>query len=235
MKRTPSHRAGFALLCVLWALAILTVLTIGFGRRAMIDRRAAAISVDHAQARFLARGAVERGIAYIQNYAVVQAMSEQAGVETPAFNWRDTPNLYEDGEVFASSGGEEFEDDVCTFTIDDAESRVSVNAATEELLEEIPELGFRSVSQITRRRGGDDGEPAHPFVAIEEIRYLEGIDDDTWFGYGDGTPLYDILTVWGDGRINLNTASREVLECVPDLEDNAIEAIMMYRTGGDGE
>ncbi|MCP4646097.1 MAG: general secretion pathway protein GspK, partial [bacterium] len=117
----------------------------------------------------------------------------------------------------------------------DAESRVSVNAATEELLEEIPELGFRSVSQITRRRGGDDGEPAHPFVAIEEVRYLEGIDDDTWFGYGDGTPLYDILTVWGDGRINLNTASRKVLECVPDLEDNAIEAIMMYRTGGDGE
>src|SRR5690606_17628980 len=50
---------GFVLVIVLWVLAILTVISVGFGRRSVLDRRAAAFTLDKTQAMMLARGAVE--------------------------------------------------------------------------------------------------------------------------------------------------------------------------------
>jgi type II secretory pathway component PulK len=47
--------------------------------------------------------------------------------------------------------------------------------------------------------------------------------------------LQDILTCWGDGKINVNTASADVLKCIPDLKGGAVDAIVGYRAGPDGE
>ncbi len=48
-----------------------------------------------------------------------------------------------------------------------------------------------------------------------ELRYLRGLDDEAWFGR-DGEPgLRDMLTTYGDGRVNINTASGDVLRQLP--------------------
>ena len=54
-------------MCVLWVLAILTVVTLGFGRRVMLERRASAYSMDYAQAKQMARGAIEVGRVKLAN------------------------------------------------------------------------------------------------------------------------------------------------------------------------
>ncbi len=41
--------------------------------------------------------------------------------------------------------------------------------------------------------------------------------------------LSDLLTVYGDGRININTASREVLEAVPLLSESAVKETISIR------
>ncbi|MBN2309532.1 MAG: hypothetical protein JXR94_11205 [Candidatus Hydrogenedentes bacterium] len=224
------------LVCVLWALAILTVLTLGFGRRALLERRAAAISIDHIEAHALARGAVQRGLAEIQNRAFVDALAREQASSVQALLWAGPSNLLEGGEVFESSGGPEYPDDSCSFSVCDAERRISVNAAPEEILEEIPGISFRTVNAIMRRRGGElSSGRVSPFLAVEEIRYLDGVDDDQWFGDAQVPGLRDLLTVWGDGRVNVNSAGPDVLRCIPDLDEDVIGAILAYRQGPDGQ
>ena len=67
---------GFVLVTVLWVLAILSLITIGFGRRAMLDRKAATYTLDHDRAMYRARGAVERGIAELRNKAIIDALNK---------------------------------------------------------------------------------------------------------------------------------------------------------------
>ena len=43
------------------------------------------------------------------------------------------------------------------------------------------------------------------------------------------------VTVWGDGKLNLNTAPYEVLAAIPRVDEEVLEAIVAYRNGSDGE
>lgn len=260
--RAARHRGnrGFALVCVLWVLAILMVLVFGFARRTLIDRRAAAASLDHVQARFMARGAVECAIAEIQNRAAVEqllaSVQEQMAnrpvherpsmqlqqARPPAFLWKTSPNLLGEGQLFESSGGDEFADDVCEYRIEDAESRICLNTAKEELLEEVPGLSHAVINEIMRRRGSEDPEERTVgFLCAEELRYIEGVTDNDWYGDSETPGLRDLFTVWGaesgkrKGCINVNTALPEVLRCIPDIDEALVEAIILYREGSDGE
>ena len=235
-RRKPRDK-GFVLVCVLWVLAILTVVTVGFGRRAMLENRAAAFSLDHVQAMFMARGAVERGIAEIRNKAKIDYLFQQANRTSYAQQWAKPVDMLKEGGYFSSMGGDEFADDVCEYTIRDECSLISINAAKEDLIKEIEGISFSARRSILRRRAGVPraNVPKQPFQAIEELLYTQGIGDDDWFGTDRQIGLRDLLTCWGDGRINVNTASAEVLSCIPKLGETAIEAIVDYRAGGDGD
>lgn len=239
MRRQPE---GFVLVCVLWVLAILTVLTLGFAHRVLLDRRAAALSVDHFQAQAMARGAVERALVELRNRFYVQAMLSQQwrarrlGGAPPRADLRGLrmTDLLDEGVCYAREPDDEA--DVCFFAVEDVEGRISLNAAPEKMLDEVEPLDFSTVNEILRRRARSGGlEKPHPFVAVEELRALDRIDDDIWYGKGDQAGLRDLFTVWGDGLINVNTASRAVLECIPDLQDDVVETILVYRAGPDGQ
>jgi DNA uptake protein ComE-like DNA-binding protein len=46
--------------------------------------------------------------------------------------------------------------------------------------------------------------------------------------------LVDIFTVHGEGRININTASKTVLAALPGLDEQVADAIIAHRCGPDG-
>ncbi|MDP7638547.1 MAG: hypothetical protein QGG73_02365, partial [Candidatus Hydrogenedentes bacterium] len=56
--REARGRRGFVLVSVLWILAILTVVSLGFANRASLERKVAWYALDQAQAQNMARGAV---------------------------------------------------------------------------------------------------------------------------------------------------------------------------------
>ena len=231
----PTTR-GFVLVCVLWVLAILTVITVGFGRRSMLDRRASAYALDRTQVMMMARGAVQRGIVELRNKVFNDALKPDEGAITHLGQpWARRKNMLAEGLFF--DVGEEFKDDIVEYIIEDAESRIDLNSAPKELLEEVDALSRSAVRKLLtqRTRGVHDGEGATPFQAIEELRYMRGVDDDDWFGTRRKTGLKYLVTTMGGGRINANTASREVLECIPKLGDSAVSAILNYRAGQDSE
>ena len=230
-------KRGFVLVCVLWVLAILTVVTLGFGRRSMLDRRAASYSLDHTQAMMMARGAVNRGIAQLRYKLILDAVLNTNGVTLVYLGqpWAQPIDML--GEKGLFTLGEEFQDDEVSCRIVDVEGFISLNSAPEKLLDGVKSLSRTAIRKIMARRAGQEEGTEGPcyFQTIEEVRYLGGVDEDDWFGSKRKSPLYKVLTTWGDGKVNVNTAPEEVLNCLPELGKASVKGLLRYRNGPDGE
>jgi len=231
---------GFVLVVVLWVLAILTVVTIGFGHRSFLERRAAAYSLDQAQALAAARGTAHRGVLELQNKWILDRLRQPPmgqGQAAPSTHrgqaWAQPVNLYDAEGPLAM--GQEFGEDTAWFRITDFESRINVNTADEELLRQVPGMNDAVLSTLLFRRAPGNGAPPAPLQSIEELRAIEGVSEELWFGSSEQPGFRDTLTTHGQGRININTAPRAVLACVPGLGGGGVEAILAWRAGPDGE
>ena len=80
-----------------------------------------------------------------------------------------------------------------------------------------------------------------PLDTVDELLMIKGFDES--IVYGGPSPedekiiysgIAPWLTTWGDGKLNVNTASREVMMTLPEIEEYVIDAILEYRTGVDG-
>lgn len=233
-------RRGFVLIVVLWAVAIVTIIALGFGRRAVLDTTAATYSVDFAQAMMLARGAAERGIVEVKNKRVMDLIEQIQAKDTAICThlgqpWAHPHDLYKDDAYFDSKN--KGEKDYATFTIEDAERYIHLGAAPEELLRNVKSISPSTMKKIIYRRTKETykGEGVSPFQAIEELRYLSGVDEDDWYGSKRKPGLAYMLTTYGSGKINVNTAPEDVLKSVPGLDAGLIGQIIAYRNGEDGK
>ncbi|MBI5094906.1 MAG: hypothetical protein HZB26_21030 [Candidatus Hydrogenedentes bacterium] len=232
---TP-RKDGFVLVCVLWVLVVLTIITVSFGRKAVLERRAAAYALDHDQALNMARGAVQRGMVELCNKAhkdVALNPAQRGSYTGLDQSWRIHPTLTEEGYLTIEEPGN---GDTVTYIIRDESSRISVNRAPKEILDKIEGLGVRGAEQIVSLRGiSGDPKPREPFLILEQVLELDGVDKDAWTGSEDKPGLRGLLTCWGSGKINVNTASRQVLEHIPDMAPGVVDAILAYRSGSDGQ
>jgi DNA uptake protein ComE-like DNA-binding protein len=182
-----------------------------------------------------ARGAVERGIVEISNRGIKIKMLPPAmqGGTHLGEAWANPKNIYEEGNLSSDAS---LNKDEASYIITDEERFININTAPKDLLENIKSMDRSLVRHIWTRRtkGENDEEGVIPFDAIEELRYMRGMNDDEWFGTAKKPGLKDLLTVWGGGQINVNTASKEVLLCIPDVKEGDIDAILEYRAGADG-
>ncbi|MBX7256368.1 MAG: general secretion pathway protein GspK [Candidatus Hydrogenedentes bacterium] len=230
-----ARERGYVLITVLWALVVLTALMVGFGRRAMLDQRAAAYSIDHTEAYYRARGAIEMGIAKVKNEVFMQQLYNSVGLEYNLNLRLRKSDLMEDKGVYAPEDPSLYGDDQAGYELEDAEARISLNASQKEIFEQIEGLGFTTIEDILeRQKSKETPDKYNPFLTVEEARYLKGMTDELWEGSEGSKGLRDLFTVYGDGRININTAADEVLKVIPDMSDDIRNAIIGYRQGPDG-
>ena len=172
---------------------------------------------------------------------MIKAMARQRdpGVTHLGQEWAQRKDLFNDGRYFAAA--DELEGDEVWFEIEDCERFININTLGQEayrpLLENIAALDRSDKRRISRHlnEGVHDKEPHAVFHCPEELRYFEGINDKDWFGDREQAGLRDVLTVYGDGRINVNTASRAVLLCIPGLDEGSVDRLLGYRNGSDGK
>ena len=80
-----------------------------------------------------------------------------------------------------------------------------------------------------------------PLDSVEELLLVKGWGPDILYGKEadeDGDAIFGIaklLTVWGDGKVNLNTASTNLLLSYAEYEDWELAGVMEARNGEDGE
>lgn len=233
-KRQGRRQGGFVLVSVLWILAILTVVSLGFARRAMLERQMAWYSLDREQAQQMARGAAELAILELSNKEKIDNFNRQAGYTGLDQRWAVPVNVLREYQYFQGASSGAFEDEICVYTIEDTERRISLNHAPQEILEEIDGLHFGTIEEIVRRRdSGDRGYQAQWIPSVDELQSIQEFSPEEWNGYGDEVGIAEMLTVWGDGLININTALPEVLQRIPDLDEEVVQAIVAYRAGPD--
>lgn len=229
-------QAGFVLIVVLWAVAIVTVIALGFGRRAILDTRAAAYSLDYAQAMMLARGAVERGMVEVRNKLFLDALEKEPPAGTRLDQpWAKFTDLLQDDLYFSTA--DRGAGDIVAFQIEDAERYVNINLAPEEVLRNMKAVNPSLMRKIIQRRTKEltPGEGVTPFQAVEELRYFDGVDDEMWFGKDNEPGLVELLSTYGNGRVNVNTASAAVLGSIPGFPADLAKRIPAYCRGEDGK
>jgi general secretion pathway protein K len=73
-----------------------------------------------------------------------------------------------------------------------------------------------------------------PFLTIGQIHLVKGLNKGDPAGKGTGKGLQDALTIYSDGKININTAPRAVLQGLDNEIDGALaDAIIEYRKNDD--
>lgn len=235
MNVVKHENKGFVLVSVLWIVAILTVVALGFARRAMIERQMAWYALDKEQAQHLARAAAERGIIELINKAALDDYNGQAGYTALNQKWAEPVNMLRQSTFLPVFAGKGATGDECTYRIHDSSGRISLNTAPPELIEGFEMMDFRVARELlARRKKPHPEDQAQLFMSIEELRTFAEIDDEVWYGTEDTRGLRELVTVWGDGRLNINTTPIEVLSAIPKIDPDVLDAIVEYRNGGDG-
>ena len=236
---SKNAQGGFVLVTILWMLAILTVLILGFGQRAMLERRMAWYDLDKAQAQAMARGAAQRALLELNNQGHINNLHQQMGYTGLDQQWARPVDLLRESDYFQLSTEDEFAEDICIYQIEDCERFISINHAPRELLESLEVFDFITIDALLDYRIPKKDSQRVPFFDPEAVFDLDGaesIDERAWYGTDDEAGVVSLMTVYGDdGRINVNTASREVLAMIPKISDSTLDAIFAYRNGPDEE
>ncbi|NCC53276.1 MAG: hypothetical protein EOM20_18970, partial [Spartobacteria bacterium] len=81
-----------------------------------------------------------------------------------------------------------------------------------------------------------------PLDTVDELLLIKGFTESIVYGGKaedeDDEPyrgIASMLTVWSDGRVNINTASREVLMTLSGMDEFMVDDILECRKGEDGE
>ena len=97
----------------------------------------------------------------------------------------------------------------------DESSLINLNTATVEVLKKLPGLDEDLADRIVN-------SGLRPFNSINEVLMVEDMTKEKFLLFKD------LVTVYGNGKININTASKAVLIAL-GLEDDLISAIMRFR------
>lgn len=106
---------------------------------------------------------------------------------------------------------------VVVYRISDEESLINVNTASRGILENLS--GFStdlSVSIVEWRKANGN------FEALEELLLVKGMSEEIL------SRLKDTITIFGIGRVNINTASAKTLRAL-GLQESLIEKLITFR------
>ncbi|MGE3541795.1 MAG: ComEA family DNA-binding protein, partial [Candidatus Tectimicrobiota bacterium] len=111
--------------------------------------------------------------------------------------------------------------------LQDEEARLNVNNAPVSALAALPGLSPEQAQAIVTAR------QLTRWNAPEELVQRGFITQERWSGTADSPGLEHDLTVWGSGKVNVNTASPVVLATLPGSTPALVAALIRYRQGPD--
>lgn len=220
-------RDGIALIVTLWVIVLLSVAALSFSSSIRVDMYGARNFKEDAQAYYIATSVMQEAVAYLMSDPDLEVDYIGSGGQIHTDEDREPPvqeRTMDNAQV--------------TLTIEDEESRINLNSATLQMIQKLFELtgaeeelllkandivaDWIDPDDLHRLNGAEDEEyeelgyrtKNRLFDLPEEILLLKDIPAELYFGGGDyQKPLKDFITTRGE-KINVNTASAEVLEVV---------------------
>ena len=223
-RHTPSwsgNDTGYVLVIVLGLLATLGVMALSLGAATRGDLAQTRRFQDETAAELLAKAGVDWTIHYL-NTVARQGTLWQAPWMTQAALFQGRPLGAGTFDVqYTDSGG------MLHYGLQDEEARVNLNTAPAVLLAALPGMSTELAEMLIKQR------QQAPWGAPEELLHRGLVPAPVWYGSAGQAGLHAYLTVWGSGKINVNTAAPAVMAAVPGMTPTLLEAMLRYRQGDD--
>ena len=218
---------------VLWILAFLVLLGLGLGYSTSIDQRLVGYQRDRLMALYLAKAGYFRALVEIEKDLTPK-------LDSYLDSWAHNAEIFQDatlGEgtftvsypVMTKDGSEEV-----VYGVMDEDRKVDMNTASQAVLLRLPGMTDEIADAVLEWRaehkklGESLGEVKDkPFGVLEDIWLLEGMTPEVY------QSLRPFITVYTDGKVNLNSAPREVLRAL-NLGEELVEKLVRFRKGSDG-
>ncbi len=201
MKNYNNPDKGIILIIVLWVLFFLSVVVLTLGFKNRINIRLRSLNNEELRAFYLAKEGINR--------IIIKLAADDAGFDTLKDDWSKELVLEKDYGVLSVK-------------VTDEDRFLNINLITREVLNSVTGLfeGLQKeeLDAIYKRR---------PFNVPDELKDINLIDEDK---FDIITPkgkvkLYDLLTTFSDGKLNINTVPEEVLLMIPGMSRRMAEVI----------
>ena len=249
-----SFRGGSILIVTLWVLSILTFFAFSLGFSVRTQLRYADHIQDRLRMHYLAQAGIERAVEELMN-------DETEAYDTMNEPWSNNEDLFKEmsfdnGFITLSHVLKESReaDEITLYGVMDESSRIDINTASVDtlttLLERIGEIPEQQATEIAAAiqdwrdrdiivspNGAEDEYylsldlpyecKDEEFRILEELLLVKGMTAEIF------SKIKDILTVYGTGRVNINTAGFNTLYAL-GLNESLCERITEFRQGNDG-
>lgn len=241
------QKAGSILIVVLWSLFFLTLLVVGLSRRVEADINLARHLKSNSTTRMLAKAGIVVAMRHVVNDSSpdYDALNESWHRGDLYFKKK---NLGE-GDYSISSGSDSEE-----YGLTDEESKININTADTDTLKRLFELvaeissneasalaasvvDWRDADSLSAPDGAEESyygflNPPYPcknsdFQVLEELLVVKGFTSELY------EKIQGFITVYGEGRVNINTASLPVILAFGFSEELGA-LIVSFKDGEDG-
>jgi len=253
--RSESKRASLLIL-VAWALSLLAIFAVSLGGTARSQLSFSKRLVQDATLRLAAEAGMARARAWLAQPQDAAAEEEKGSLKL----WMERGEIFGDSSVGPAvfSLGYDFVDAVSGeprffYGLADEEGKVNLNTAAPDVLARLfkgaldigsPQaqqladavVDWRDADSASQDKGAEDdfyeGLPVPyackdaPFDAPDELLLVRGFDATIY------KKIKGYVTVFGSGRLNINTVSAKVLEAL-GLGPKLVDKIVLYRRGPD--
>jgi len=205
---SPRRRAGSILILSLWAVVILSIMSMALASFVFQEIRFTS---------FFMRAAISLPLA---KSACSYVLGERKNDKTPTF---DSMEELAKEKTVTLCGDVAFK--YCLLEKKNSEGKeriidegalININTASIEVLKRLPGLDEDLVKAIIN-------SGRRPFQEKHEVLLVEGMDKQRF------NQFKDLVTVYGTGRVNINTACPEVLAAL-GLDEEVVGAIIKYRS-----
>jgi len=244
---------GVALVLALAVIALLVSLMVDFSYTMMVDLSLAANLRDEHQAFYAARTGIEVAKHLLQEGAQ-EDDEEYDALDEDWAHFDEHPGFLSEDDEGRFKGT--IEDEAGKFPINtliDKDKEGGIDGRRREQLEwlfEVLELDPDLIEPIcdwldsNTTEGPNGAEDAYyaelsppypckdgPLASLEELLLVKGMTEEVLYGTKEKKGLIHYLTIYSseNGKININTATAEVLQCLSDnIEESAAQAIVDY-------
>ncbi len=247
-----SSRRGIALIVVLLMVAILVAITIQWNRSSRSEVHEAANLSDGIRLRYVAESGFYAGEALL--------LSDRNGFDALTEKWAKADELARQSEEFFDDGSFRLliEDEGGRIPINRLVNGNLYNATVRDILLRLMTGPYFRLSKAragdildaakdwmdadseVTGGGAEEGYYAglgRPYAAknapldcIGELLMVRGMTSELFYGTEESPGLATCLTIFGDGKININTASKPVLRALSaEMTDDGVEELDEYR------
>jgi len=239
-----TKKSGIILITTLWILAILSVLAVGIGFRVSIEARLSKYNLDRIKGLYLAKAGIVKAMGVLSKDTNTYDSIRECGITlSPNKNPEDV-FIEKLGEgSFTISYNEEGRN---CYGLMDEERKININKAEYRVLYQLllgkePEnlaasiINWRGPVQLMVEGAQDNDYESleapykckhADFSCIEELMLVKGMTPEIF------ESIKEHITVYTDGKININTATVRVLRAF-GLSDQSIGTIILTRNGAD--